>query len=159
MEAEGGQPEEPNAESVLRWLSANIIYPAPKDCPMPISINIDKVIFTGNSANWSQIMGDHFDKIGAGAAIVNRSTLTGSLNRVHYPADDAVVQALQVVAKFIEDSGNQGAAENFDALSEELGKPQPKKALLQSYWNGILLALPGLAEIATIADSVAKLFK
>jgi hypothetical protein len=164
MDMGAGQDEEPNAQSILRWLNANGIYPAPKECPAPvIHIHIDKVIVANDKAIIGQvrklIMGDHFDKIGAGATIVNRSTLTSSLNRVQYQAGDAAAQALRVVAQIIEDSGNQDAAENFNALSEELDKPHPRKSVLKSFWNGILTALPEMAEITNIADHVAQLFK
>jgi hypothetical protein len=164
MDMGAGQAEEPNIQSVLRWLNASVIHPGPKDCPLPpISIHIDKIIFADNTANigqmWKQIMGDHFDKIGAGATIVNRSTLTSSLNRVQGQAGDAAVQALQMVAQIVEDSGDQDAAENFNALSEELDKLHPRKSLLKSFWNGILAALPEIAEITSIADHIAQLFK
>ena len=90
---------------------------------------------------------------------MNRSTLTSSLNRVQGQAGDTTSQALRMVAQIIENSGSQDAAENFNALSEELDKLHPKKSLLKSFWNGILVALPEVAEIAGIADHVAQLFK
>jgi hypothetical protein len=164
MDMGAGRDEEPSAQSILGWLNADGIYPEPKECPAPtIHIHIDKVIIANDKAIIGQvrklIMGDHFDKIGAGATIVNRSTLTSSLNRVQYQSGDTAAQALQMVAQIIENSGNQDAAENFNALSEELDKPHPKKSLLKSFWNGILTALPEIAETTGIADHVAQLFK
>ena len=164
MDMGAGEDEEPNAQSILRWLNANSIYPAPKESSASvIHVHIDKVILANDKAIigqvWKLIMGDHFDKIGAGATIVNRSTLTSSLNQVQHEAGDAAAQALGMVAQIIEDSGNQDAAENFNALSEELDKSHPRKSVLKSFWNGILTALPQIAEITSITDHVAQLFK
>jgi hypothetical protein len=148
----------------LRWLNANSIYPAPKEPPTPvIHVHIDKVIFANDKALigqiWKLIMGDNFDKIGPGATIVNRSTLTSSLNQAQRHAGEGAAQALQMVAQIIEDSGNQDAVENFNALSEELGNPHPRKSVLKSFWNGIIAALPEITEIASIADHIAQLFR
>lgn len=159
-----GPDEEPSVQSIVRWLNANNIYPAPKECPTQvIHVHIDKVILANDRAIIGQvgklIMGDQFDRIGAGTTIVNRSTLTSSLNRVECQDGGAAAQALQLIAQIIEHSGNRDAAENFNALSEELDKPHPRKAILRSFWNGILAALPSIAETASIADGIAQLFK
>jgi hypothetical protein len=158
------QNGEPSAQVILRWLNANGIYLAPKECPSPvIHIHIDKVILANDKAIIGEvrklIMGDHFEKIGAGATIVNRSTLNNSLNRAQHEAGDAAVGALEMVAQVIENSGNQEAAENFNALSEELERAQPRKSVLRSFWNGIIAALPEIAQIAGIADHISQLFK
>jgi hypothetical protein len=155
---------EPSAQSILRWLNANGIYPAPKEWSSPvIHVHIDKVILANDKAIIGQvrelIMGDHFEKIGAGAMIINRSALSNSLNRTNCEDGDDFGQALQKLAQIIEECGNLEAAENLNALTEELVRSQPRKALLKSFWNGIIAALPGVAEIAEIADHMSQLFR
>lgn len=161
MGAEGDG--EPSAQSILRWLNANGMYLAPKEPAPVIHVHIDKVILANDKAIIGQvrelIMGDHFDKIGAGATIVNRSALANSLNKTHRGGGDDAARALQQLAQIIEASGNPEAAENLNALMEELDRPQPRKAIMKSFWNGIVAALPGIAQIAEIADHISQLFR
>jgi hypothetical protein len=161
---DGDGDGEPSAQSILRWLNANIIYPAPKEWPSPvIHVHIDKVILASDKPIIGQvrelIMGDHFEKIGAEATIINRSALSNSLNRTHCEDDGAAAQALQKLAQIIEECGNLEAAENLNALTAELAQPQPRKALVKSFWNGIVAVLPGVAKITEIADHMSQLYR
>lgn len=105
-----------------------------------------------------KIMGDVFKNIGAGATIINRSSLVNAMNVAKDTVDPSVSEALRQLAEFIEQSENQEAAENFNAFTEELQQPSPRKGLLKSFWNGMLAALPTIANLSTVAGTVAMLF-
>jgi hypothetical protein len=150
-------------QSISRWLNANGFYLAPKESPGPvIHIHIDKMILANDKSIIGQvgelIMGDRFEKIGSGATIVNRSALINSVNKTKEAVGGDVAHALERLAVIVEQSGNPDAVENLNALSEELERAQPRKALLRSFWNGITAALPGLVEIANLADHISRLF-
>jgi hypothetical protein len=159
---EGGDGEF-SIQSISKWLNANGIYLAPKEPPSPvIHIHIDKIILANDKSIIGQIgeliMGDRFEKIGPGATVINRSTLINSMNKTRDTVGDDVARALEELAAAVQNSGNPDAIENFNALSEELEQPHPRKAVLKSFWNGITAALPGLAEIADFADHISRLF-
>jgi hypothetical protein len=104
------------------------------------------------------VAGDSFSNIGAGATIVNRSTLTNAMNVVSQRADEGTAAALKELADFIQQSGNTAAAENFDAFNDELQRPEPRKSLLRSFWNGIVEALPSIASVAGATAKIVALF-
>jgi hypothetical protein len=91
-------------------------------------------------------VGDIFKDIGAGATVINRSTLTNSMNSVTDEYGREVADALQQIAELVEQSGNADAVENFNALTEELQRPNPRKSLIRSFWDGMLQAVPILAD-------------
>lgn len=99
-------------------------------------------------------MGDRFENIGAGAVIVNRSTLDNALNAVSSGAGSEATQALREIARFVEESGNEDAAENLNGITEELQRTEPRKARLRAFWQGLTTALP---DVAQVGDSVAKI--
>lgn len=102
-------------------------------------------------------MGDKFEHIGAGATIINRSTLHNSFNAVKNLAGDEVADALIRAAEIINRSNNEEAVENFNAMNEELERERPRKHLLKSFWNGIVTALP-VAELTVLGLEISKLF-
>jgi hypothetical protein len=104
-----------------------------------------------------QVMGDVFKNIGSGATVINRSNLVNAMNVTKDTLDPSVSEALRKLAEFIEQSGNKEAAENFNAFTEELQQSSPRKSLLKSFWNGMLAALPTLADLATVAGTIAAL--
>lgn len=102
--------------------------------------------------------GDRFSNIGAGAVIINRSTLTNAMNSVSLAGDAETAAALEQLGKAIEESGNKAAAENFNAFNEELQRAEPRKSLLRSFWNGVVEALPSIVELTSAAAKIATLF-
>jgi hypothetical protein len=102
------------------------------------------------------IRGDVFTNI-SDATIINRSNLEHVVVSTKDSVGPDVGEALRQLAEFIEQSGNSEAAENFNAFTEELQQPKPRKALLKSFWNGMLAALPTIAELATVAGTIAAL--
>jgi hypothetical protein len=103
------------------------------------------------------VVGDVFKNIGAGATIINRSSLVNAMNVANNTVDPSVGEALRQLAEFIQQSGNKEAAENFNEFTKELQQPSPRKSLLRSFWNGMLAALPTIADLATVAAAVAAL--
>lgn len=103
------------------------------------------------------IMGDVFNDIGAGAMIVNRSNLINAMNATKDTAGPDVSEALRQLAEFIQKSGNNEAADSFNAFTEELQRPNPRKSVLKSLWNGMLAALPTIANLAAVAGTIAVL--
>jgi len=105
------------------------------------------------------IMGDRFERIGAGATIINRSILVNSVNRARQVAGDDTARALEKLAAIVDSSHTPEAVDNFNGLTEELERAQPSKARMRSFWNGIMGALPGVVELADVADKIARLFR
>jgi hypothetical protein len=81
----------------------------------------------------SQVMGDNFKDVGAGAVIVNRSTLTNALNRLDTQHNAEAAAALKVVAQRVEESGNEEAGDLLDGFMEELDQLEPRKGRLRSF--------------------------
>jgi hypothetical protein len=103
-------------------------------------------------------MGDIIKDIGAGAIIVNRSTVEKSFNKVREEFDEETANALKKVEEEINKSGNKEAAELFETFNEELQKPEPKKSILRTVWNGIQLALPTITQLTKVVADISKLF-
>jgi hypothetical protein len=148
---------------VANWLNASGIRPGPRGDPSPIiNVNIDKVILANDKAIIGEvkkvILGDEFERVGAGATIINRSSLVRSMNTAGPPFDTEVVGALVRLKIIVEGSDSNEALENFNALSEELERPQPRKGLLKSFWAGIVVALPGTPELLELDERIRKLF-
>jgi hypothetical protein len=102
------------------------------------------------------IMGDYFNNI-SNATIINKSTVQNAFNKVKEKTDETTAAALAQIADHIEKSGNREAGEVFNAFSEELQKPEPKKSLLKSFWDGITTVLPTVSAIAGITEKVIKM--
>lgn len=102
-------------------------------------------------------MGDKFEKI-SDSTIINHSTVQNAFNKVQSQFDDETANALKRVEEEINKSGNKEAAENFEAFTEELVKPEPKKSLLKTLWQGTLNALPTLSQLSGIASLIVKLY-
>ena len=94
--------------------------------------------------------GDKINVHGSGNTIVNRSSVQNAFNKVKDDYDEETANALKRVEEEINKSGNREAAENFEAFSEELSKPEPKKSLLKTLWEGTLSALPTLAQLSSV---------
>jgi hypothetical protein len=104
------------------------------------------------------VEGDYFSNIGAGATVVNKSALANSLNSIGKQAGGDAADALARLARIVEESGNQDAIDNFNALSEEIVRSQPKRNLLKAFWNAINAALPGIEKLAEIGVALSKVF-
>ncbi|MFD0633621.1 hypothetical protein ACFQ9X_20720 [Catenulispora yoronensis] len=103
-------------------------------------------------------MGDVIKNIGAGAVVVNRSTLTNALNAAQTNRGEDAKRALDELARLVEESADPAAVESLNALSEELAKPEPNKHRIKTWLDGIAAAMPNVAQIATSVASVAALW-
>jgi hypothetical protein len=92
--------------------------------------------------------------------VVNNSIVENALNKVRSEYNEGVniADALKAVEEEINKSGNTEAAENFESFNEELSKPEPKKSILKTLWQGTLAALPSLSQFTSIISNVEKLF-
>jgi tetratricopeptide (TPR) repeat protein len=88
------------------------------------------------------------------ATVINKSAVENSFNKVKTGYGEEVAKALLHIAEFIDRSGNKEAGELFNRFHEELNKPEPKKSVLKSLWEGVEKAVPA---ITTLSDAVAKL--
>jgi hypothetical protein len=102
------------------------------------------------------VTGDFFSNIGAGAVIVNRSTLTNALNKYESEAPE-VSEALKQLAKAVADSGNVDAAENLNELTDEISKPQPSKNKVRVWLDALSAGLPAVAAVGTAVATLASL--
>ena len=97
--------------------------------------------------------------LGSGNTIVNHSTVTHAFNRVKAAHSEEVAKMLLDVEAAINKSGNKEAAwRTSDRLMRELAKPEPKKSLLKTLWQGTLAALPTLKELPDVVAKISELF-
>ena len=101
-------------------------------------------------------MGDIFSNI-HNSTIVNSSLVLGAFNKVKTVAGDETAKVLLEVAEEVSNSGNKEAGEILDQFNEELGKPQPRKSLLERSWENLVQVLPTVSAIAGAAEAIAKL--
>ena len=104
------------------------------------------------------VMGDYFNNI-SNATIVNKSVVQNAFNKVKDAIDEDTAAALAHIAEHVEKSGNTEAGEVFNAFTEELQKPEPKKSLLKTFWTGLTTVLPTVSALAGIAEKVAKMIE
>jgi hypothetical protein len=104
------------------------------------------------------VAGDKIDVPGSGNTIVNRSTVNNAFNKVKAAHSEEVAKALLDVEAAINKSENKEAAENFESFNDELAKPEPKKSLLKTLWQGTLAALPTLEELPDVIAKISALF-
>ena len=102
-------------------------------------------------------VGDVFSNV-SGSTIVNRSTLEDSFNSVTPTHGQDMAEALRDVAQLVEDAHDPNIADLFNAFTEELRRPQPRKSTLKTLWDGLMEALPSLVQAADLAAKVASLF-
>jgi hypothetical protein len=103
------------------------------------------------------VNGDTFSNIGAGAVIVNRSTLTNALNITKTQHGVEAEHALQALAAAVETASSPEAAESLNELTEELAKPEPSSHRVRTWLNAITSALPNVAQVATATATLAQL--
>lgn len=114
--------------------------------------NATSLTTTRNDTN----MGDKFENI-SNSTIVNRSSLINALNRLDSQGDDEAVASLRELEQVVSESNNSNAADCLDSFTEELNREEPRKSVLQAMWNGILTALPYVANIAAITTGIGHL--
>lgn len=102
-------------------------------------------------------MGDKFENIGAGAVIVNRSTLTNALNRTQSEFGDEAAQALKELTDAVMRQRQPEAIDSLNALNEELEKPQRSPHRLRTWLRAITAALPDAIDVAAAAAKVTTL--
>lgn len=102
-------------------------------------------------------VGDTFKHIGAGAVVVNRSTLQNALNRVENDHGPDVAQAVRELADAVARTGNPDAVDNLNGLTEELERPDPRKNRLKTWLDAIVSALPGVTQVAEAAARLSQL--
>jgi hypothetical protein len=110
-----------------------------------------------NYSSGAIVMGDVFSNIGAGAVIVNHSSLTNALNSTRTSYGSEAEQALSELANLVEKTQNQDAVESLNGLTDELAKPGPSKGRLRVWLQAITSALPDVAQVAAAAAKVAGL--
>ena len=125
------------------------------------SLNTERInaykSYAGITINIGELhTGDIFSNIN-NSTIINRSKVKRSFNKIQKKYDRDTAMALLQVAKEIEKTGNKEAAELFDCFNEELQKPNPKKSMLKSIWEGIEKALPSVLQITDLAVRISKI--
>lgn len=104
------------------------------------------------------VMGNKFENI-SGSTIINESHLFNSLNKVKNEYGEDASKAIEELWQTVEKSGNEEAAELFNAFNNEVAKETPSKPLLKNFWNGITAAIPTLIQSATLVEKITSLFK
>lgn len=104
------------------------------------------------------IMGDKFEHI-INSTLINRSVLTDSFNKLSSQGLADVREALDRLAAVVSDSKNKDAAENFNAFTAEVSKPDSTKSVLKTLWGGVVSALPAVAQMTDIVDKIKRLWQ
>ena len=102
-------------------------------------------------------MGDTFNNIGAGATIINRSSLQNAAIQLRDRSGQELASALEQVAYHVEQSANADAAENLAGLTEELERSEPRRARLQAFWGSLTSILPSVAQLGEASAKLAEL--
>jgi hypothetical protein len=131
------------------------LYPERIDRLMQQQARAQLVI--NNYSNGAIVMGDVCSNIGAGAVIVNRSSLTNALNSTRTSYGSEAEQALSELADLVERTQNQDAVESLNGLTDELAKPGPSKSRLRVWLQAITSSLPDVAQVAAAVAKVSAL--
>jgi hypothetical protein len=103
-------------------------------------------------------MGDKFENISG--TVINRSVVTNSFNKISEQLDPESVALLKQITEEVDKSGNKEAVENMEAFHTEIQKPEPKKGILKSLWNGVTTAIPALiTNTDKVVDIIEKIGK
>jgi hypothetical protein len=94
---------------------------------------------------------------GAGAVVVNRSTLTNALNTIQANHGDEAARAVQQLAEAVEKSGNQEAVDDLNGLTEELGRSEPRKNRVKVWLDAISSVLPNVVQVTSSVAKIAEL--
>jgi hypothetical protein len=100
--------------------------------------------------------GDNFSNI-SNSTIISRSAIEGAVNTLTQSGNVDQANAMKQLGEMVKESGNEEAGELYEALAQEVQKPEPKKSLMQRYWDGIKTILPLVANAAAITGVIDKL--
>jgi hypothetical protein len=93
--------------------------------------------------------------------VINRSIVLNSFNKVKEMLGEDDARLLQQITEEVERSENKDAVEIMEGFHQELQKPEPKKSLLKSFWNGVVTAVPALItntdKVLNIIEKVGNL--
>jgi hypothetical protein len=117
-----------------------------------------EVIVNQVNVNQEFRVGDTFRDIGAGAVIVNRSSLFNALNALQTHEDPREAEALKELAASVIASQEPEAMESLNELTEELDKSEPSKHRLKTWLNAIASALPDVAKVAAATATLSGLW-
>jgi hypothetical protein len=101
-------------------------------------------------------VGDNFSHIGAGAVIINRSTLTNALNRAEAGYGAETSQLIQQLVDAVETANHPEAADNLNGFLEEMAKPERSPNRLKTWLKAIAAALPDVAQVATAVGGLIQ---
>jgi hypothetical protein len=104
------------------------------------------------------VMGDNYElKNIKGSTVIIKSKVENSFNKVKDQLGEETANVIKQIAEIVEKSKNAEARDLFDAFNEEINKPEPKKSILKSFWDGLSKVLPILASTASIVEKIMKI--
>ncbi|MEV1073867.1 hypothetical protein [Micromonospora parva] len=142
--------QEPQLKRLSRWFEGS-------DIPFSrlIKRQRDISVIVQNYAKDGIVMGDHITA-GAGAIIINRSSLNNALNSVESAEGAKIAAALRELAEVVERSADPRARDNFVGLTEELAKPERNPSRIKVWLDAVVAALPGITQAATAAATISQ---
>src|SRR5690242_12204543 len=93
-----------------------------------------------------------------GATVINRSNLINAFNKIASSSGNEVADAMKLIGKEVEASGNPSAAVIFQQFAEEAQKPERDHKVMRSYWDTIVALVPHVAKLTDAVAKVASLF-
>ena len=82
-----------------------------------------------------------------------------SLDRLALSSEASAAEPWARIAILVNESGSDEAADNFNAMSQELALEKPRKSVLKSLWGGLVGALPTITELVSLGEQISQLFK
>jgi hypothetical protein len=104
------------------------------------------------------VMGDKFENLTNVGNIVSRSSVINAFNTTKDQLDEETANALVLVAKAVEESGNPAAGVLLNHFNEELSKSNRDNGKLRDLWNGIVSVTPQVAKLTDVASKIKDLF-
>ena len=93
------------------------------------------------------------------STIVDESAIVDSFNATQQAFDAKTREALLKLAQIVENSDNCEAIELWNEFNVQLSKPEKKKPILKSLWNGLTSAIPTIHQSAEVVETIANLIK
>ena len=89
--------------------------------------------------------------------VIIDSTIVNSFNKIK-PVNPELAEAIKNLGGFIENSGNQKAANAFDKLHAEVSKDAPDKTIVEALWDSICTALPHVQTLLNVTKTIKDIF-
>jgi hypothetical protein len=147
----------PDAVFALSRISTGQLDPVAIEAALQTHWWADRALAVNQIVIQELHMGDNFSNIGDNVIIINRSLLHNALNQLSQSAGEDAAEALKALVEHVQKSGNGEAAEHLEAFLEEVEREQPRRSRLSAFWDGLVKALPSVAQLGEASAKIAEI--